>query len=149
MFGFEPAFNATPEEQEQLFKELVSKALENKEHASFEYIKNIAEFFAVRKCYKALKKVIKVFDSIANSLYKNYCKQISTGDSDFNMLFVYTQYKLCIEFYTKELEVANDMLDEYDAYLGRHHFLDQFLLLKEREYWELWDHRKVETYDMF
>lgn len=149
MFGFESSFETTVEEQEQLFKELVTRALENKEHTNFEYIKNAAEFFAVRKCCKALKKVLKVFESIANSLYENYCQQVTKSEQDFNLLFVYTQYKLCIQFYSKELDIALDMLDEYDAYVGKGHFLDQFLFFKSREGWELWDHRKGDTYDMF
>jgi hypothetical protein len=149
LFDFNGKLESTAEEQEQLFKELVTKALENKEHAKFEYIKNITEFFVVRKCCKALRKVIKVFQSIADSLYKNYCQQVGEDQQDFNLLFVYTQYKLCIQYYTKELEIALDMLDEYDVYVGKGHFLDQVLFFKTREYCELWDHRKGATYDMF
>ncbi len=147
MFGFEDTYESTSEEQEQLFKELVTKALENRDPANFEYIKNISEFFAVRKCYKALKKVIKVFNSIADSLYKNYCQLVSVGEQDFNLLFVYTQYKMCVDFYTRELEVAEDMLDEYDTYVGKGHMLDQLVFFKIRECWELWDHRKEENYE--
>lgn len=147
MFGFEDTYESTAGEQEQLFKELVAKALESRDHANFEYIKNISEFFAVRKCYKALKKIVKVFESIAESLYKNYCLQVIDGEQDFNLLFVYTQYKLCIQFYAQELRTAEDMLDEYDTYVGKGHFLDQWLLFKTRECWDLWDHRKEDTYE--
>lgn len=140
MIKFENTTSRSATEQEELFKALVEKAI-NKEHTGFEYIKNVVEFRVMRSSRKGLRTVIKLFDHILDSMYKAYCKQVRDGNNDFSLLCAYRQYGECREFYKKELETAENMLDEYDAYLGKGHFMDQFFWGKERESWHCWDHR--------
>lgn len=140
MIEFENTTSRSADEQEELFKALVEKAI-NKEHTGFEYIKNVVEFRVMRSSRKGLITVIKLFDHILDSMYKAYCKQVGEGNNDFSLLCVYRQYGECREFYKKELETAENMLDEYDAYLGRGHFMEQFFCGRERESWHCWDHR--------
>lgn len=130
------------EEQEELFNALVIKALETKEHTHFEYIKNTAEWAAMRACKSGLNIVVELFESVATSLYNKYCQQVEQGNCDFNMLYCYTQYLECKKFYIQELEIIKSMLAEYWAYVKKGHFLTQFIYGQDRETWHLWDHRK-------
>lgn len=133
--------DTTKEEQEKLYEALTQKAL-TADHTSFEYIKNVSEFFIMRQAVSGLETVIKLYTSIWKSLYKVYCKQVLEGKADFNMLYVCKQNQVCADFYRKELDIAKDMLDEYWAYIWSGHFLDQWLFFRTRETWHLWDHRE-------
>jgi hypothetical protein len=68
------------------------------------------------------------------------------GTAEFEMILAVKQFQVCKEFYIKEADLVKDMLDEYDAYVGSGHFLDQVVLGKTRETWHLWDHRKEDTF---
>lgn len=126
---------------EQFFIGLCETALAG-EHNKFEYIKNIKEFFIIRKAKSGLKKIVKVFDKVCNTAFKDYCKQVKSGTADFNLLYIYTQYRACKKFYEEELETLKDMTDEYWTYIDSGNFLNQFLFFKTREYHELYDFRK-------
>lgn len=140
-FLFEDTKDKTGEEQEELFHELTEKALSG-DHNEFEYIKNSTEWRIMRATKKGLKKIIELYEEVAESVYKAYCKTVLEGTADFNMLYAVRQFQECKIFYTEELNLALDMLDEYDAYIGQGHFLDQFIFGYNRESWHLWDHRQ-------
>ena len=38
------------------------------------------------------------------------------------------------------------MTDEYWTYIQAGHFIDQFILLRDREAWDMWDFRKRDNY---
>ena len=140
--GFKDTPGCTAEEQQELFKALVTKALEEKVHTQPEFIKNTSEWWTARACKAGLYKVITLFDTLATALYKAYCKAVLKGTADFNMLFVYRQYLECKHFYEEELALIQDMLEEYWVYVFSGHFCEQFLFFRERESWHLWDHRE-------
>lgn len=144
-FIFEDTQDRTQEEQEELYELLTEKAL-SKDHTSFEYIKNTTEFSVMRQAVSGLESVIKLYECICEELYKAYCDQVLTGSTDFNMLYILRQNQECKTFYKKELEIAQDMIDEYWAYVWSGHFLDQWLLFRNRESWHLWDHRKDNSF---
>lgn len=129
-------------DDELIFKELVKKALEYGEHAEFEFIKNYAELNAIKLCKSGLRKVIKVFKTVTSGIYKEYCRLVETGESDFNLLYAYNQYLEVLKYYEQELAIANDMIDEYDNYVWSGHLIDQYLLFKTRPEEDLVDTRK-------
>lgn len=137
--------NKDTQEQEELFKALTEKALAN-EHTEFEYIKSTAEWIIIKKTRKGLNKIIELYNQVSWSAYNAYCKQVLLGTQDFGLLYALRQYLECEQFYKKELETVKDMLAEYDAYLSKGHFLEQFLWNQERESWHCWDHRGVGPY---
>lgn len=128
--------------QEAMLQALITKALEQKEHSNFEFIKNYLEFRAVKICQASLKKVVKMFGRVVITLQKEYCASIMAGINDFNLLFAYKQYSEVKHYYEQELVIANDMLDEYDNYTWSGHLVDQYLLLKTRPDADLVDTRK-------
>jgi hypothetical protein len=128
--------------QEAMLQALIAKALEQKEHSTFEFIKNYSEFRAVKICQDSLKKVVKMFDRVAKAIQKEYCTSVIAGTNDFNLLFAYKQYLEVKHYYEQELIIANDMLDEYDNYTWSGHLIDQYLLFKTRPDTDLVDTRK-------
>jgi hypothetical protein len=134
---------AAIEEREKLFRDLIAKAIEGGEHSKFEYLTCTAEWWVAKACQRSLRKVIDFFDIVAAKLYVQYCVSVKKGTADFNMLYTYTQYKACQKFYTEELAIIEDMLDEYWAYVGAGHFIDQWILFRAREYYEFYDFRKA------
>lgn len=139
-FLFEDTKQQTAEEQEELFKALTEKALHN-EHNKFEFIKTITEVRIMIATKHGLYKILNLYNLIIKNLYKEYCKQVLLGTADFNLLYALRQYKECKVFYETELKTVQDMLGEYEAYISRGHFLDQWLFGRTRESWQLWDHR--------
>lgn len=141
-FLFEETPERTPEEQEELYEALTEKALSG-EHTKFEYVRNITEWGVLRKAKSGLKKVIELYELIKSSMYKTYCKQVLVGEQDFNLIYSLRQIMECKVFYENELLIVQDMLEEYDAYVGSGHFMDQVLFGRNRETWHMWDHRGV------
>lgn len=128
------------EEQEELFKELVTVALAKKA-SSFEFIKNRLEWQVARESKRGLKKVIKLFNNLSKAAFKTYCGQVQDGSADFNLLYAYTQYQSCEQFYKEELAMVIDMQDEYRSYLASGHFLEQFVFNYQRDPDDLFDFR--------
>ena len=139
-FLFEETPERTSEEQEELYEALTDKALSGG-HTKFEFVRNTAEWGVLCKAKSGLKKVIELYELISGNMYKIYCKQVVKGEQDFNLLYAYRQIIECRAFYEEELLIVKDMLNEYDAYLGSGHFMQQFLFGMDRETWHLWDHR--------
>ena len=131
----------TPEEREELFKQLTEFALKG-EHHEWEYIKHTSAYWVLKHGMKGMEKVIKLFDTLATATYNAYCKQVAHGIGEFPVLYAYTQYLNCKKFYEEEYAIAEDMLEEYWAYVWSGHFMDQWLFGRERETWHLWDHRQ-------
>ncbi len=129
------------EEQEELYKALTEKALIN-DHTKFEYIRNTSEFFVMRQAVSGLETVINFYTTLCDELYNSYCAQVINGEADFNLLYIFRQHQDCISFYTEELRIAKDMLDEYWAYVLKWHFIEQWILFRDRQQDQLWDHRK-------
>ena len=105
-----------------------------------------AEWLIIKKTRKGLNKIIELYNQVSWSAYNAYCKQVLLGTQDFGLLYALRQYLECEQFYKKELETVKDMLAEYNAYLDKGHFLEQFLWGQERESWHCWDHRGVGPY---
>jgi hypothetical protein len=141
VFEFEDLQEPSTEQQEELFKELTEAAL-NGQHHEWEYIKNITEYGIVKAGQAGLLKVIELFETCAKSVYSNYCAQVAEGTGEFPLLYAYTQYLECKKFYEYELDLTEDMLAEYWAYVWSGHFMDQWLFGRDRESWHLWDHRQ-------
>ena len=140
------SYTEDKQQQELLFNTLVTQALDRKEHLKFEYIKSTTMLYAAFVQYTGLKKVIKLFNGLAVAAFKEYCNHITTTKPvEFDLLRASAQYKICSEFYTKDLMILKDMFSEYWAYINEYHFTDQIILGKERGYHELWDHRKAKT----
>ena len=142
---FKDTNSATADEREELFKSLVTSALSGK-HTNFELIKNITEWQVIRESKRGLKKVIELFENLAVEVYNEYCKTVRQGKQDFTMIYAVAQYQYCAEFYKDELKTTVSMTDEYWTYIQAGHFIDQFILLKDREAWDLWDFRKRDDY---
>ena len=132
-------------EQEELFMELMTRALEKKEHTPFEYIKNLNVLFAAFALRRGLSKIVELFDRISKATYEEYCKQIRTNNqADFDVLRASAQYRMCWRFYVEELRIVKEMLSEYWAYINEGHFIEQVILGRDREYYDMWDHRKAD-----
>jgi hypothetical protein len=133
------------DEKEELFKSLVATALSGK-HTDFELLKNITEWQVIRESKRGLRKVIELFENLAAAVYDEYCELVLKGKQDFNMIYAVTQYRYCAEFYKEELNTTISMTDEYWTYIQAGHFIDQFILLRDREAWDMWDFRKRDNY---
>lgn len=129
---------------QKFLEEIIDYAEQNKP-ISFSYIRSRSEYSVIKSSRKATKLIIKALDSSKKQLFKKYCKDIVDGSSDINKLLACSKLKDIIEFYSKELTVLEDMLEEYDAYLSSCNLvmlLDYLLFNDRRPYSELWDRRE-------
>ena len=126
---------------EELFKNLLDTALSGR-HTDFEFLKSFAELRVMQTTRRGLKKIIILFNSLADELYNTYCKEVLLGTNTLDMLYVMSQYRKCAQFYQEELHTAEEMVEEYWCFVRAGHWLDQFLFFKPRECWDMWDFRK-------
>jgi uncharacterized protein YeeX (DUF496 family) len=133
----------THEDQEKLdiFQALRDRAMKG-EHTSFEYIKNIAEYFAAKQIDNALSSILSSFKKSYNRILKQYCKEVRTNKADLSLLLIMNELTQLHKFYSAERDIIQDMIDEYRTYLDQGHLLSA-LFGEQREVWDLWDHRRT------
>ena len=113
-------------EAKQLLSDILIQAQEG-QNIGFRFITSWQEFVYCWKLRRSTKLVIKTLTAAANNLFKDYCKDISSGTTDINKLLAHEQLLEVVTFYNKDMSVLKDMLDEYDKYLGQGHFWYSFL----------------------
>lgn len=133
----------THEDQEKLdiFQSLRDRAAKG-EHTSFEYIKNIAEYFAAKQIDNALSSILGSFKKSYGKILKQYCKEVRTNKADLSLLLIMNELTQLHKFYSAERDIIQDMIDEYRTYLDHGHLLSA-LFGEQREVWDLWDHRRT------
>lgn len=107
----------TNSDAEQLILDIILKAQEGKAQ-QFQPIVSWSDFIYYRKYKTSIKLIIKTLQESANNLFKEYCGDIVAGTSDVTKLLAYEQILGIKAFYENELLVIQQMLDEYDTYLG-------------------------------
>jgi hypothetical protein len=116
----------TDTEAKQLLLEILEQAQEGKS-IKFQFIKSWAEFRYYHRLKLSTTLVIKTLKASANNLFTEYCQDVIDGISDLNKLLAYSQLRDIIAFYEKDIETLQQMLAEYDEYLGEGNFWYSFL----------------------
>lgn len=57
--------------------------------------------------------IIKVFDTLYKTIYKQYVKQIKNNTQDLQTLLTMKQFSQCLDYYVTEVNTASEMLEEY------------------------------------
>jgi hypothetical protein len=101
----------------QVIQDIINRAQEGRAFP-FRTIIYWSEFQYFKGYARSNKLIIKLLRTSANNLFKEYCKDVIAGISDITKILAYAQMLDIIAFYQKELETIQDMLDDYDEYLG-------------------------------
>ena len=128
-----------PMTEQNILSELAA-FMEAGEHTKFQLLQSWQEYLFTRNVKRAIKTLIKSLGAAANKQLKSYCKDIASGNSDFNRLLAYKYLNNILSFYLEELKITENMLDEYEAYLAAGNWLD-FIWSTKRPQSKLWDHR--------
>ena len=121
-------------------KELLLNLIENAragEHTKFEQLRYFDDYISTRMACKATKKVILVLEESADNLFNTYCKLVSKQQADVNMLLAYKQIQQAVNFYQEEVNIVEDILEDYENYLRDGNFLKAFLFGEERDIWNI------------
>ena len=118
---------------QQVLLAIIQQAEEGKS-LIFQQIKSWQEFRYYCRLKKSTKVVIKVLKTSADNVFKGYCKDVTSGISDITQLLAYNELLAIQDFYEKDLKTLEDMLKEYDDYLGQGNFLYS-ILGGERDLW--------------
>ena len=110
------------------------------EHTKFELLQNWESYRVTRKVRYARKVLIRYLEELADNQLRSYCDSVITGESNVYSLLAYVKILKAIEFYTEELRIAEDILDEYETYLLSGNWID-FILNLQRPVDKQWDHR--------
>lgn len=127
------------DEAEKGFIELLHRALEAKQ-SDFSFIRSWGERAQAKMVKFSYIVAARLFKKIYKTAYKNYVKNVLFGIQIVNNLIIVKQLKQCAEYYQKEAEIVQDMINEYDEYLLNGHIIDA-LLGNYRPDEDLWDHR--------
>ena len=129
----------------QTDKDLMSELVYNAEsgkHRQFQYLRNYKEYFRARQVKRALAILVSSIKQSLKRQFKNYCKAITTGETDVIKLLAYSTSINVLKFYEEELKTVNDMIIEYECYLVNGNLFD-FILGTYRPEEKLWDHRSL------
>ena len=118
---------------QQVLLAIIQQAEEGKSLV-FQQIKSWREFKYYYRLRKSTKVVIKVLKASADKVFKGYCKDVTSGISDVTQLLAYNELLDIQDFYEKDLKTLEDMLKEYDDYLGQGNFLYS-IFGGERDLW--------------
>ena len=110
------------------------------EHTKFELLQNWESYRVTRKIRYARRVLIRYLQELADNQLRSYCDSIVTGTTTVYSLLAYVKVTKAIEFYTEELRIAEDILDEYETYLLSGNWTD-FIFNLQRPIDKLWDHR--------
>ena len=124
---------------EDLASELLQKA-ESGKHRRFQLIRNWQEYSYTRKLRQTHLLLVSSIRKSADSLFKQHCKNIITGQSDVTKLVAYCATINVLRFYEEELNTIEEMIIEYECYLAAGNWLD-FIFCSQRPFDKLWDHR--------
>lgn len=117
----------TDQETTLLIQEIIHKAEEG-DSQQFKLIESWDEYMHYLKLIKSTKLVIKTLKVSANSLFKEYCRDVTSGISEIAKLLAYSQLLDIVAFYENDLSILRQMADEYDEYLGNFsNFWNSFL----------------------
>ena len=101
----------------QVIQDIINRAQEGRAFP-FRTIIYWSEFQYFKGYARSNKLIIKLLRTSADNLFKEYCKDVIAGISDITKLLAYAQMQDIIAFYQEELKTIQDMLDDYDEYLG-------------------------------
>ena len=135
-------FETEHKSTDDLFKDLVIKALENK-NSKFEFIRNYDMLRAVKLYRSGVRRVHKMFKSLEYELLTKYAKLVKEGTDDLTMVMAIKQFAQCVQYYKKEHAIADDMLKEYRTYVMSGHILAQLFFNGVRPEEECVDYRKL------
>lgn len=134
-------FDFDKKSTDELFKDLVTKALEGK-HSKFEFIRSY-EMFQIAKMYrKGVKSVTKMFRNMEYELLCTYKKMIKSGKDDLTLVMAIKQFAACAQYYKEEHAITKDMISEFRCYVNSGHIL-QTLMGGIRPECECVDYRKL------
>ena len=124
-------WNDGTKSEEELATALILKAQKN-DHTKFELLRNLDDKFMAKTCVKVFTKLSKRYKKVSKSLLKQYLQTVKVGRSAHELIVAYQEMTLCSKFYTEEVNIYWDMLDEFKSYLWSGHFLDIYLFGKDR-----------------
>ncbi len=110
-------------------------------HIEFQFITTWRDYKFYKKERKALRLAVKCLGKGCKNLLNSYCKNVKNGSADVINLVVLTTLTNTLEFYREELDILENMIYEYEAYLLEGNLVYAFLEFPRPES-ELWDHRE-------
>jgi hypothetical protein len=69
----------------------------------------------------------KLFKKMYKAAYENHVKNVLLGIQAVETLIIIKQLKQCVDYYQKEAEIIQDMINEYDEYILNGHIIDTLL----------------------
>ena len=108
------------QDSEQLLLAIIEQA--QTEPSKFRFIVSWSDYMYCINLYKSTKLVIKVLKTASKNLFKVYCKDVTSGISDFTQLVAYEELCEITGFYENELRTIYNMLDEYEEYIWAGNF---------------------------
>ena len=107
-------------------KELLLALIENAragQHTKIEQLRFFSDYVGGFITYQATKKVIYTLEKAANTLFKNYCKDILHQQANINTLLAYKQLLHAANYYKEEQALLKDVLVDYEDWLFDGNFL--------------------------
>ena len=125
---------------------LVDRAM-NGTHTEWEFIKTYDEMITALTAISATSKVIKGFKKSTRALYKEYIKLVKKNSSNLDLVLSLRELTRTINFYKEELNILDDMLDEFRVYARAGHMLE-IVTGDIRKVEDLYDFRKPKPSSM-
>ena len=116
--------------------------VETAEPLSFKFIRTYFDYQTYQEDYRNTTALVRSLKKVCKGIIKDYCRQLSIDEGQFNKLLFYHSLLKVITFYQADLKVLSGMLQEYRMYLLSGNFLDFVFPLKPRPDSKLRDYRR-------
>jgi hypothetical protein len=126
---------------ESIMSELLAHVEQGK-HRQFQFLRSWQEYHNAKLVRRAHKLLVISLSKSLKKQFKNYCKDITSGNTNVLKLIAYSTTDRILKFYEEDLNIINDMITEYECYLANGILLD-FLFNSHRPDDKLWDHRRL------
>jgi hypothetical protein len=110
-------------EAKEIITQIIQQAEEQK-GVKPHIINTLSEYLFYLDQEKSLKVVLKILRNCADYVFKEYCKEVITGNADFTKLLAFKEFHEIITYYSQELLIVNGMTDEYYKYLTSGNFIN-------------------------
>jgi hypothetical protein len=106
---------------------IIIEQAESGQFTEFHFLQDWSEYKFYRGKYRSFKLLIGALQKNSKVFLKRYSKNIIDGSADFTELLVYQKLQQVITYYKQELEIINNMIREYEAYLANGNFFRAWL----------------------
>lgn len=129
--------------EEKELGQAVLDRVQNNQYSEFSLLTSLQAFKGAKLYRGVIKKVKEGFKAEATRCFNKYLQDAANNKADFRDLLKFRDLRHCYNFYQKEYNIIDDMIDEFRCYLRSNENFIRLRLGKVRTEEEMVDFRTL------